>query len=568
MVGVARMADVFVSYKKEERATALLVVAALQAAGYSVWWDDDLTPRASWDAEIEQEIFRAKAVLVLWSPASVAESSFVRREASYAQDHGKLVPAWIERCALPLRFRDIQTADLSGWDRTSQAHREWRRVLSWIADLAGATPPAQLAQTEVVAKASTGERQPQASAQAGGKDQDTLLIPLVLGVLTLLLVASRSIYSVALQPVIQEFGLADSQVAIVNWISTGFVIGAASIAAVVLDRGGSRRVLLVAGLALGVVSLGVHGIANNLVELLGARALGAIGAGLFLTAAVVRCGESALRQNRALTLSILGAAMAVGPSLPSVGANLIELLGWRSIFLVGCGILLFASVLLILTPDRSSKDARMEPIEQASGLALFLIVVGVVSHVCMMQVSGALFSLLRERGVPLSSFGFMAVALFAGAFLSVLVAWMLDRTRLGARGLLYGFAGAALVSGPILVMVAIAPTVFFATTLAAVLFSVSWIWFGLAHAALQTLSVRKRWGAFAALLIAISAGSAQVSTLVIRPLLEDFGSHTTVIGFAVLSLATVLALVLAAASVSRAKRQSVANGLPNAAGGA
>lgn len=131
------MADVFLSYKKEERAKAEEVVAALRAAGHSVWWDEDLTPRSSWDAEIEREIAAAKAVLVLWSTQSVQEHSFVRREAGYALDHGKLVPAFIERCPLPLRFRDVQTVDLSNWDRRDWAHPEWRRALSWLAPLIG-----------------------------------------------------------------------------------------------------------------------------------------------------------------------------------------------------------------------------------------------------------------------------------------------------------------------------------------------------------------------------------------------------------------------------------------------
>ena len=134
------MADVFLSYKKEERQVAREIVAALEAANYSVWWDEDLTPRQSWDAEIEREISTAKAVLVLWSPKSVDERSFVRKEAGYALDHGKLAPAWITRCDLPLRFRDVQTADLSRWDRKDQQHPEWRRALSWIAHLVGHSP--------------------------------------------------------------------------------------------------------------------------------------------------------------------------------------------------------------------------------------------------------------------------------------------------------------------------------------------------------------------------------------------------------------------------------------------
>jgi len=134
------MADVFLSYKKEERAEAERVVLALEAAAYSVWWDDNLTPRSSWDAEIERELKAAKAVLVLWSPLATDEISFVRIEASYAKDHGKLVPARIERCDLPLRFRDVQTADLTGWDRCDPEHAEWRRTLRWLSLLVGRQP--------------------------------------------------------------------------------------------------------------------------------------------------------------------------------------------------------------------------------------------------------------------------------------------------------------------------------------------------------------------------------------------------------------------------------------------
>jgi hypothetical protein len=131
------MADVFLSYKKEERAKAELVVRALEVAEYSVWWDERLTPRGSWDAEIERQIKAAKVVLVLWSSLSAAENSFVRKEAGYALDHGKLIPARIDHCELPLRFRDIQTADLTGWDPRDPTYPEWRRALDWITPLVG-----------------------------------------------------------------------------------------------------------------------------------------------------------------------------------------------------------------------------------------------------------------------------------------------------------------------------------------------------------------------------------------------------------------------------------------------
>jgi len=127
------MAEVFISYKKEDSASAERVAAALREEGFSVWWDNELTPRMAWDAILEREIGQAAAVVVLWTPRSV-QSEWVRTEAHYGQDRGKLVPALIENCELPIAFMLRQTVRLTDWngDRTD---RNWRKFLTWIADL-------------------------------------------------------------------------------------------------------------------------------------------------------------------------------------------------------------------------------------------------------------------------------------------------------------------------------------------------------------------------------------------------------------------------------------------------
>lgn len=145
------MADIFVSYKKEDFPVASRVVRHLIDRGYSVWWDHDLTPRTAWDVEIERQLVQARAVLVLWSASAVAtidtprgrEGTFVRKEAQLAADMNKYVPARIERCDLPLAFRDRQTADLSSWDFIGAENTEWQKVLGWIAAYVDAAPPAE-----------------------------------------------------------------------------------------------------------------------------------------------------------------------------------------------------------------------------------------------------------------------------------------------------------------------------------------------------------------------------------------------------------------------------------------
>jgi formylglycine-generating enzyme required for sulfatase activity len=130
--------DAFVSYKKEDFEAASRVVAALRENGLSVWWDDGLTSKSAWDAELESEIAAAATVVVLWTPRSVT-SDWVRTEAHYGLNHGKLIPVMLEACTIPIAFMLRQTLNLCDW-RGERDHRQWRKLLAWIADLASAKP--------------------------------------------------------------------------------------------------------------------------------------------------------------------------------------------------------------------------------------------------------------------------------------------------------------------------------------------------------------------------------------------------------------------------------------------
>lgn len=132
------MTDVFVSYKREDSEIANRVVAALRESGITVWWDDGITPRQAWDTEIEQAISAASTVLVLWSPRSVT-SEWVRTEAHYGKDRGKLVPVLVEPCTIPIAFTLTQTVNLTGW-QGNREDRQWRKLLTWITDLISTKP--------------------------------------------------------------------------------------------------------------------------------------------------------------------------------------------------------------------------------------------------------------------------------------------------------------------------------------------------------------------------------------------------------------------------------------------
>ena len=108
------MADVFVSYARADKARVAPLVAAIEAKGWSVWWDPEISPGQEFDDQIDVEIDAAKAVMVVWSPTSVA-SRWVRGEAREAADRGILVPVRFDNARLPMDVRAIHTTDLDGW---------------------------------------------------------------------------------------------------------------------------------------------------------------------------------------------------------------------------------------------------------------------------------------------------------------------------------------------------------------------------------------------------------------------------------------------------------------------
>jgi TolB-like protein len=106
--------DIFLSYNREDQAIARRYGDAFRAEGFDVWWDVGLKSGDAYDQVTEAALRAAKAVVVLWSPRSVA-SHWVRSEASVGQENKRLAPVKIEACDLPVMFRLVQTTDLTRW---------------------------------------------------------------------------------------------------------------------------------------------------------------------------------------------------------------------------------------------------------------------------------------------------------------------------------------------------------------------------------------------------------------------------------------------------------------------
>lgn len=149
------MADIFVSYARQDRRLVVPIVAALQAQGWSVWWDPEIAPGQEFDRLIADELDAARAVVVVWTPASTA-SRWVKGEARDAADRGILAPVRFDGARLPIDVRSIHTTDFDGWsgDPKSPPFRELCRAIAGLLDETEPTRPADAPPSSPAARAS------------------------------------------------------------------------------------------------------------------------------------------------------------------------------------------------------------------------------------------------------------------------------------------------------------------------------------------------------------------------------------------------------------------------------
>ena len=129
------MADVFISYARSDKTRVAPLVAAIEANGWTVWWDPEICPGQEFDRQIARELKAATAVLVVWTRNSV-ESRWVRGEAREGAERGILVPIRFERAELPIDVRTFHTTDFDDWGEnpgSPQAQEVMRALGTMIA---------------------------------------------------------------------------------------------------------------------------------------------------------------------------------------------------------------------------------------------------------------------------------------------------------------------------------------------------------------------------------------------------------------------------------------------------
>jgi outer membrane protein OmpA-like peptidoglycan-associated protein len=129
------MTDVFISYKREERARCAAIHDALCALKLTVWFDAHIEPGTSFDKEIERAVKAAKAILVLWSERA-ADSDWIRAEAREGKRSERLVAARLDDCMVPLEFSSVQAGDL--FDPVEfEGSENWQTIVARIGRLVG-----------------------------------------------------------------------------------------------------------------------------------------------------------------------------------------------------------------------------------------------------------------------------------------------------------------------------------------------------------------------------------------------------------------------------------------------
>ena len=130
------MADIFLSYAREDRDRAALIARLLESGGWTVFWDRKIKASADWRSVLESELDSARAVLVLWSRVSIA-SGWVIEEAE--RGRSRLVSVRIDDVPVPLGFSQLQAVDLVNW--RGGRHAEVDKLTTAVSETLHTPPP-------------------------------------------------------------------------------------------------------------------------------------------------------------------------------------------------------------------------------------------------------------------------------------------------------------------------------------------------------------------------------------------------------------------------------------------
>ncbi|MEP0393076.1 MAG: TIR domain-containing protein [Erythrobacter sp.] len=142
--------DIFISYSRRDRERVNFMAKALEAEGYSVWWDRDLRAGEEFDNVIDKHIKESNAIVVVWSDTSI-KSNWVKEEAEDGVIENKLVPALIDEVVIPRGFRRIQAAELQDSTSDPTQSKNWPVFLESVRTIVGEGQGAEAGAAEMAA---------------------------------------------------------------------------------------------------------------------------------------------------------------------------------------------------------------------------------------------------------------------------------------------------------------------------------------------------------------------------------------------------------------------------------
>lgn len=132
------MADIFLSYKREERPQVERLANAIRGLGLNVWFDASLSAGEAFSDEIDREVRGARVVLACWSPLAAA-SQWVKAEALVGFAKQNLISAYIagpDGFEPPVPFSSLHMEDMRAWAiRPSARDPAWLSVLRRLGGL-------------------------------------------------------------------------------------------------------------------------------------------------------------------------------------------------------------------------------------------------------------------------------------------------------------------------------------------------------------------------------------------------------------------------------------------------
>ncbi len=140
------MSDIFLSYSNEDRQRILPLAHALEGSGWSVFWDRTIPAGKTWRHVIGAEIKNCHCVIVVWTSQSV-ESAWVQEEAEEGKRRDVLLPVMLDKVAPPFGFGNIQAADLTGWNGSTDAPA-FQRLVKDASEISGMPSRVRAAERE------------------------------------------------------------------------------------------------------------------------------------------------------------------------------------------------------------------------------------------------------------------------------------------------------------------------------------------------------------------------------------------------------------------------------------